>query len=88
MSKTKLLIALIAIAVLYACNSDVKDKKANTLPVFDSLAMTPPMGWNSWDCLGLDANEAQIKAVADYMSEKLKKYGWEYVVIDCRLVSS
>ena len=47
-----------------------------------SLTPTPPMGWNSWDCLGLDANETQIKAVADYMAANLKKYGWEYVVID------
>jgi alpha-galactosidase len=81
-SKTKLIIAVVIITVLYACNSNIEDKKAYTMPGFDSLAMTPPMGWNSWDCLGLDANEDQIKAVADYMSEKLKKYGWEYVVID------
>ncbi len=46
------------------------------------LTPTPPIGWNSWDCLGLDANETQIKAVADYMAANLKKYGWEYVVID------
>jgi hypothetical protein len=32
--------------------------------------------------LGFEASEAQVKAVADYMSENLKKYGWEYVVID------
>ncbi len=49
---------------------------------FNSLAPTPPMGWNSWDCLGLDATEVQMKAVADYMAAHLKKYGWQYVVID------
>jgi len=48
----------------------------------NSLTMEPPMGWNSWDCLGLEANEENIKAVADYMAVNLKKYGWQYVVID------
>ncbi|MBN2412478.1 glycoside hydrolase family 27 protein [candidate division KSB1 bacterium] len=46
------------------------------------VAQTPPMGWNSWDCLGVDASEADLKTIADYMSEKLKPYGWEYVVTD------
>jgi alpha-galactosidase len=46
------------------------------------LAATPPMGWNSWNCFGIEVNEEQVKAVADYMAEHLKEYGWEYVVID------
>jgi len=70
------------ILVLSACNSPVKQTNQKPTVNFDSLAMTPPMGWNSWDCLGLDANEDQIKAVADYMAENLKQYGWKYVVID------
>ena len=82
MTRIKLLIVIAAISVLYACNSNVKVDKAIKSPVFDSLALTPPMGWNSWDCLGLDATEEQIRAVADYMSENLGQYGWEYVVID------
>jgi len=49
---------------------------------FDTLTLTPPMGWNSWDCYGMDVTEAQIKATADYMAANLKKYGWEYVVLD------
>ncbi len=46
------------------------------------LAKTPPMGWNSWDCFGMDVTEDQIKATADYMAENLKKYGWKYIVLD------
>lgn len=48
----------------------------------DYLAKTPPMGWNSWDCLGWGATEKEIKEVADYMSKNLKKLGYEYIVID------
>ena len=46
------------------------------------LALTPPMGWNSWDCYGAAVNEEQLLANADYMAKNLKDYGWEYVVCD------
>jgi hypothetical protein len=49
---------------------------------FEQLAETPPMGWNSWDCFGMDVTEDEMKAIADYMAKHLKKYGWEYVVLD------
>lgn len=41
-----------------------------------------PMGWNSYDYYDTNVNEAQVKANADYMSEHLKAFGWEYVVVD------
>lgn len=47
-----------------------------------SLAPTPPMGWNSWDSYGRTITEAQFKATADWMATHLKRYGWQYVVID------
>lgn len=40
------------------------------------------MGWNSFDCFGGQAREEDIRANADCMANHLKKYGWEYVVID------
>lgn len=43
---------------------------------------TPPMGWNSYDYYDTTVNESQIKANADYMAKNLKKYGWEYIVVD------
>ena len=48
----------------------------------NSFAKTPPMGWNSYDDYDTTVNEEQIKANADYMAAHLKKYGWEYVVVD------
>ncbi len=42
------------------------------------------MGWNSWDCYGPTVTEAEVKANADYMAEKLKQHGWEYIVVDIR----
>lgn len=51
---------------------------------FKDWAQTPPMGWNSWDCYGPTVEEKEVKANANYMASHLKKYGWEYVVVDIR----
>ena len=51
---------------------------------FRAYAPTPPMGWNSYDCYGLCVNEEQVLQNAQYMSDNLLKYGWEYIVIDGR----
>ena len=46
------------------------------------VAQTPPMGWNSWDCFGVDLTEVELTANCDYMAEFLKSFGWEYIVTD------
>jgi alpha-galactosidase len=49
----------------------------------DGLALTPPMGWNSWNKFGCDVSEKLIKEIADAMVESgMKDAGYEYVVID------
>lgn len=48
----------------------------------NKFAITPPMGWNSYDYYDTTVNEDQVKANADFMAEHLKEYGWEYMVID------
>ena len=40
------------------------------------------MGWNSWDSYGRTLNEESIKANAKWMARHLKRFGWEYVVVD------
>ncbi len=45
-------------------------------------ATRPPMGWNSWDVFGTSVTEAEVQAAADYMSEHLKPFGYEYIVLD------
>ncbi len=46
------------------------------------LALTPPMGWNSWNCFGTDVTEKEARANADFMAAKLRAHGWKYIVID------
>ena len=48
----------------------------------NTFALTPPMGWNSYDYYDTTVNEEQVKANADYMAAHLKEYGWEYIVVD------
>lgn len=50
---------------------------------FENLALTPPMGWNSWNKFACDVNEEMIRGIADGMVESgMKDAGYEYVVID------
>jgi len=49
---------------------------------FLDFAKTPPMGWNSWDCYGASVKEEEVKEHALFMSEHLKPFGWEYIVVD------
>jgi len=44
----------------------------------------PPLGWNTWDCYGSLVTEAEVRANAEVMAEKLLPYGWDHVVIDIR----
>ncbi len=41
-----------------------------------------PMGWNSWDCWGAAVSEETVRKNAEFMARYLKKYGWEYIVVD------
>jgi alpha-galactosidase len=48
------------------------------------LAATPPMGWNSYDGYGDSVTEAEMRANAKAVAEKLKPFGWQFVVVDYR----
>lgn len=61
--------------------SPAKDVQAFT-DASPILALTPPMGWNSWDGYGTTISESQVKANADWLAAHLKPYGWQYVVVD------
>ncbi len=54
----------------------------------DKFAVTPPMGWNSYDYYDTTVTEADVRANAEYMAAHLKQYGWEYVVIDIEWYSN
>ena len=50
---------------------------------FEGLALTPPMGWNSWNTFACNVDEALIREMADAMvASGLKGAGYTYIVID------
>jgi alpha-galactosidase len=50
---------------------------------FDSLALTPPMGWNSWNKFACNINEKIIREAADAMAASgMKDAGYQYINID------
>jgi hypothetical protein len=49
---------------------------------FHAWALTPPLGWNSWDSFGQAVTEDEVKANADFMAARLAQLGWRYVVVD------
>ena len=51
-------------------------------PEYWAWAQTPPMGWNSWDGFATTVTEAQTRAQADFMAQKLHQHGWQYIVVD------
>jgi hypothetical protein len=66
------------------CATDLKATEPPDSLLFQKWAITPPMGWNSWDCYGPTVTESEVRSNAEYMSKNLKAYGWEYVVVDIR----
>lgn len=61
---------------LWSCNSVVGQK-------FKGLALTPPMGWNSWNTFQANINEQLVKETADIMATSgMKAAGYTYIVLD------
>ena len=49
----------------------------------NGLALTPPMGWNSWNHFGCNVSAPLIRGVADSMAANgMRDAGYQYVVID------
>ncbi|MGH8021982.1 MAG: putative Ig domain-containing protein [Limisphaerales bacterium] len=49
----------------------------------DRIALTPPMGWNSWNCFAGTVSEEKVKHAADAMVRSgLINHGWTYINVD------
>jgi alpha-galactosidase len=71
--KTKLFSALILTLIF---NVSMAQK-------FENLALTPPMGWNSWNHFACNVDEIIIREMADAMvATGMKDAGYEYINID------
>jgi len=60
-----------------------KDARNIKFAVGDQIALTPPMGWNSWNCWGLSVDAGKVIASAKTFKEKgLASHGWSFINID------
>jgi len=68
---------------LVAKNDHGKDEKKFKIIVGQGLALTPPLGWNSWNVWGLSVDQKKIKVAARVMEAiGLADHGWTYINID------
>jgi len=68
---------------LIAGNSHGKAKREFCIVVGHRLALTPPMGWNSWYIYYHHVTEAAMRSAADQMiASGMADYGYQYVNID------
>ena len=71
----------ILLALLYTATATATAGAAGQ--PFEQLALTPPMGWNSWNKFACKINEQIIRAAADAMaSNGMKDAGYQYINID------
>lgn len=68
--------------LLKATNDKGHDEKEVLFKIGDEIALTPPMGWNSWNCWGLSVDDEKVRDAARMMNDKLHAHGWTYVNID------
>lgn len=71
------------VLTLRAKNANGTSEKKLRIVVGDTIALTPPMGWNSWNCWGgkVDA-EKVLKSARGMASSGLINHGWTYINID------
>ncbi|VGO20652.1 putative Ig domain-containing protein [Pontiella sulfatireligans] len=69
--------------VLRAKNAHGEAEKKFTVVVGGTICLTPPMGWNSWNCWKVLVDQDKVLASARAMVDKgLINHGWSYVNID------
>ena len=90
MTLKQTLSAWLAAALLLAMPASAQEIDANRMPphldparTANGLALTPPMGWNSWNRFGCDVNEAIVRRTADaIVSSGMRDAGYVYVIVD------
>lgn len=73
--KKVLLLVILCVFILFTA--------VGSLAWNNNIALTPPMGWNSWNVFAGNINETQIKQIADTMvSTGMKDAGYVYLNLD------
>jgi hypothetical protein len=69
--------------ILHAQNAFGTNDRKFKIVCGNKLALTPPLGWNSWNCGGCTVSDAKVRAAADaVVGSGLINHGWSYVNMD------
>ena len=71
------------IVTLEAKNAKGKFQRKLRVESGDRIALTPPMGWNSWNCFAQEVSADKVERAANAMVKSgLINHGWTYINID------
>jgi alpha-galactosidase len=69
--------------MLGAKNSLGTAEKTFRIVCGDQMTLTPPMGWNSWNCFAGEVSADRVKRAADALvNSGLINHGWTYINVD------
>ncbi len=72
-----------SIVTLRAKNALGTTEKKFRIVCGDQIALTPPMGWNSWNCFAEAVSADRVKHAANALVKSgLINHGWSYINID------
>ena len=64
-------------------NTKGKASAKHSIVIGNKLALTPPMGWNSWNAWGMEVSEEKVRETINAFDKfGLANHGWTYVNID------
>jgi alpha-galactosidase len=77
-------------AVVRVRNAAGEAQRPLIFVIGDTIALTPPLGWNSWNCFAEAVDAQKVKDAADALvASGLADHGWSYINIDdCWMVKS
>jgi alpha-galactosidase len=68
---------------LTATNALGRDTKPLLIRISPQICLTPPLGWNSWNCFAGAVDQEKVLAAAQAMSKSgLIEHGWTFINID------
>lgn len=71
------------VVTLKAKNARSENTKKFTIKVGEEICLTPPMGWNSWNCFSRRVDQKRVLQTARaIVSKGLADYGFSYVNLD------
>ncbi len=71
------------VVLLRATNDKGQAQRKFKIVCGDAIALTPPLGWNSWNCFANAVDDGKVRSAADAMVRSgLAQHGWTYINID------